>query len=667
MFAKILIANRGEIACRVMRTARAMGIATVAVYSDADKGALHVRMADEAIAIGPAAPERSYLDIEKIVAACKTSGAEALHPGYGFLSERAAFARALEREGIVFIGPNAKAMEAMGDKIAAKDFARAAGVTVVPGFSGAIEDAARAARIAEDIGYPVMIKASAGGGGRGMRIAASGPELMEAIARAKSEAKSCFGDDRVFIEKFVAEPRHIEIQLLCDKHGAAIHLGERECSIQRRHQKVVEEAPSPFVDAAMRKAMGDQAVALAQAVGYDSAGTVEFIVDRDRNFFFLEMNTRLQVEHPVTELVTGVDLVEQMIRVAAGEHLTIRQADAHPGGWAIETRICAEDPERDFLPSAGRLSVWRTPPESRRDGVALRIDQGVFEGAEIPIDYDPLMAKLITHAGDRAAAIEAQAEALDQFAIGGVRCNALFLAALMDHPRWRKGDLSTGFIAEAFPAGFRPRAPAGELAPRLAAVAAAIDHRMNQRRRLISGQMRGPPAQGVRERAVFLGGSRHDVQIDKGEDGLLVRFADSGAAHLCASDWGAGQPVWRGTIDSESVAVGVRPILNGYGLTHRGVAIDAYVLTRREAELAALMPETREASGGAAVTSPMPGLLKAIHVAAGDAVKAGQALCVIEAMKMETVLRAERDATVEAICAEAGDRLAVDAVILRLT
>jgi len=666
MFAKILIANRGEIACRVIRTARAMGVATVAVYSEADKGALHVRMADEAIAIGPAAPEHSYLDIEGIVAACKASGAEAVHPGYGFLSERAAFARALGREGIVFIGPNATAIEAMGDKIAAKNFARAAGVSVVPGFAGAIDDGAEAARIAEGLGYPVMVKAAGGGGGRGMRIAASAPELTEAIARARSEAKSSFGDDRIFIEKFIADPRHIEIQLLCDRHGAVIHLGERECSIQRRNQKIVEEAPSPFVDAAMCEAMGDQAIALARAVSYDSAGTVEFIVDQDRNFFFLEMNARLQVEHPVTELTSGVDLVEQMIRIAAGEPLSVSQSDVRLSGWAIETRIYAEDPEHGFLPSAGRLALWRPPPEGRRDGAALRLDSGVFEGADIPVDYDPLVAKLITHAGDRAAAIEAQADALDQLAIDGVRHNALFLAALMDHPRWRKGELSTSFIAQEFPAGFRPRAPAGELALRLAAVAASIDHRMNQRRRLISGQTPGLKPQSVDGALiVFLASARCDVQIEEGEDGLLVRFEASAADRLCASDWGAGQPIWRGSIDGARVAVGVRPILNGYALTHRGVTVDAYVLTRREAELAALMPRAIRAEGFAAVTSPMPGLLKAIHVGAGDAVKAGQALCVIEAMKMETVLRAERDATVEAVCAEAGDRLAIDAVILR--
>ncbi len=666
MFAKILIANRGEIACRVIRTARAMGIATVAVYSQADRRALHVRLADEAIEIGPAAPERSYLDIEAIVSAAKASGAEAVHPGYGFLSERAAFAEALARAGIVFIGPDAKAIAAMGDKIAAKEFARAAGVSVVPGFSGAIDDPTEAARVAADIGYPVMIKASAGGGGKGMRVAASAQDLEEAITRARSEAKSAFGDDRTFIEKFIADPRHIEIQILCDRQGGAIHLGERECSIQRRNQKLIEEAPSPFLDQAMREAMGAEAIALARAVGYDSAGTVEFIVDRDRNFFFLEMNARLQVEHPVTELVTGVDIVAEMIRIAAGEPLSIRQSDVRLQGCAIETRICAEDPARDFLPSAGRVTLWRTPHERCCDGGALRLDCGVYEGADIPIDYDPLMAKLIVHAGDRTAAIEAQASGLDQFAIGGVRHNALFLAAVMQHPRWRAGDLSTGFIAQEFPAGFQPRAPSGELALRLAAVAAWIDWRIERRRRLISGQTPGlTPSPVDGPRAVFLGRARHDVQTEAGDDGLIARFEDGGQTRLCDSNWGAGEPVWRGSIDDARIAVGVRPIRGGYALTHRGVAAEAYVLTRREAELAALMPDAAPAEASAVLASPMPGLLKAIHVAAGETVKAGQALCVIEAMKMEMALSAERDAIIETICASIGDRLDIDAVIMR--
>ena len=659
MFAKILIANRGEIACRVIGTARAMGIASVAVYSRADRRALHVRQADEAIEIG------SYLDVDAIVAACRASGAEAVHPGYGFLSERAAFAERLEREAIAFIGPNAKAIAAMGDKIAAKALARAAGVSVVPGFAGVMEDAEAGRIVAAEIGYPVMVKASAGGGGKGTRLVSCAAELPEAIARAKSEAQSAFGDDRIFIEKFIADPRHIEIQLLCDRHGGAIHLGERECSIQRRNQKLVEEAPSPFVDAAMREAMGAQALALARAARYDSAGTVEFIVDQERNFYFLEMNARLQVEHPVTELVTGIDIVEQMIRIAAGEPLSIRRSDVRLSGHAIETRICAEDPEQGFLPSAGRLALWRTPPESRRDGVALRLDSGVYEGADIPLDYDPLMAKLIAHAGDRAAAIEAQAGALDQFAIGGVRSNALFLAAVMDHPRWRRGELSTSFIAEEFPSGFRPRAPSGEQAQLLAAVAAAIDHRVNERRRLISGQSAGlKPRADDGARSVFLGHARHDVKIAPAGEELLIRFED-GAARLCLSDWRPVEPLWRGSIDGVDIAVGVRATLNGHVLTHRGVAVEACVLTRREAELAALLPAKAPSEGSAAMTSPMPALLKAIFVAAGERVKAGQALCVIEAMKMESVLRAERDATIKAICAAAGDRLAIDAVIMR--
>jgi propionyl-CoA carboxylase alpha chain len=667
MFAKILIANRGEIACRIIRTARAMGIATVAVYSDPDAKALHVRLADEAVPIGPAA---AYLDIEKIVSACAASGAGAVHPGYGFLSENAAFARALRRAGVVFIGPNERAIEAMGDKIAAKAFARAAGVSIVPGFAGVVEDMAEAARIAAEIGYPVMIKASAGGGGRGLRVAASAPELIEAVSRAKSEAGSSFGHDRIFIEKFIRDPRHIEIQVLGDRHGAVIHLGERECSIQRRHQKVIEEAPSPFLDAAMREAMGEQAAALARAVDYDSAGTVEFIVDQDRNFYFLEMNTRLQVEHPVTELVTGVDLVEQMIRIAAGEPLSIRESDVNLSGAAIETRIYAEDPARGFLPAPGRLVTYRPPPDGREGGVTVRIDTGVAEGADIPIDYDPLIAKLVTHAGDRAGAVEAQAQALDRFAIEGVQTNILFLAAVMDLPRWRRGELSTGFIAEEFPAGFTPREPAGEPALRLAAVAAAIDHRIDARKRLISGQMRAPPPDSARTRIVFLGRARHDVQIQtvqsvSGEGGLIVRFEAPGETRLCASDWGAGRPVWEGSINGESVAVQVRPILNGYALTHRGVATEAHVYSPREAEFAALMPERTQASGPRALMCPMPALIKAIHVAAGEQVEAGQALCVIEAMKMETVLHAGCDATVAMVCAGEGDRLAIDDVILR--
>ena len=666
MFKKILVANRGEIACRVFRTAKRMGIATVAVYSDADRDALHVEMADEAIHIGPPPAAESYLRIEKIIAACRQTGAEAVHPGYGFLSEREAFAVALAEAGITFIGPNPRAIAAMGDKIESKKFASAAKVSTVPGFLGIIESADHAVKIADEIGYPVMLKASAGGGGKGMRVAHRREEVADGFERARSEAKSSFGDDRVFVEKFIVNPRHIEIQVLGDKHGNVIYLGERECSIQRRHQKVIEEAPSPLLDAATRRKMGEQAVALAKAVDYDSAGTVEFVAGQDRSFYFLEMNTRLQVEHPVTELITGVDLVEQMIRVAAGEPLGIRQSDVKLRGWAVESRVYAEDPTRGFLPSTGRLVAYRPPPEGRHDGVTVRNDTGVFEGGEISIHYDPMVAKLVTHAGDRATAIEAHARALDEFVIEGIRHNIPFLSSLMQHERWKAGRLSTGFIAEEYPDGFAPLAAEGEIAHTLAAIAAAIDHVMNERKRQISGQMQTQrPVQFQRERAVMLAGVRHDVTIDEADGALLVRFHDdSGHAHHLSSDWTPGQKLWRGAIDGEYVAAQVRPLLNGVFLAHRGVGVEARVYTRREADLAALMPARRAADTSKALLCPMPGLVKAIHVAAGREVKAGEPLCMVEAMKMENVLRAERDATVRRVLAKEGDSLAVDAVIM---
>src|SRR5262245_41452525 len=482
MFKRILIANRGEIACRIIKTARRLGIATVAVYSDADRDALHVEMADEAVPIGPPPASESYLVIEKIIEACKTTGAEAVHPGYGFLSEREAFPSALAAAGIVFIGPNPVAIAAMGDKIESKKAAAKAKVSTVPGHLGVIEDDAQAVKIAEEIGFPVMIKASAGGGGKGMRIAHSKAEVAEGFARAKSEAKSSFGDDRVFIEKFIVNPRHIEIQVLGDKHGNVIYLGERECSIQRRNQKVVEEAPSPLLDEATRRKMGEQAVALAKAVGYDSAGTVEFVAGQDKSFYFLEMNTRLQVEHPVTELVTGIDLVEQMIRVAAGEKLALKQVDVKLSGWAVESRVYAEDPFRNFLPSIGRLTRYRPPAETSLDGITVRNDTGVTEGGEISIHYDPMIAKLVTHAPTRAAAVVAQSNALDAFVIDGIRHNIPFLSALMQHKRWQDGRLSTGFIAEEYPDGFHPVAPEGVTAQTIAAVAAAVDHVLGERK-----------------------------------------------------------------------------------------------------------------------------------------------------------------------------------------
>jgi len=671
MFKRILIANRGEIACRIIKTARRLGIETVAVYSDADKDALHVEMADTAIPIGPPAAAESYLDIDKIVAACRTSGAEAVHPGYGFLSEREAFPIALAKAGIVFIGPNPTAIAAMGDKIESKKAAAAAKVSTVPGHLGVIEDDRQAVRIADEIGYPVMIKASAGGGGKGMRIARSAAEVAEGFARARSEAKSSFGDERVFIEKFIVDPRHIEIQVLGDKHGNVIHLGERECSIQRRNQKVIEESPSPLIDAATRKRMGDQAVALAKAVGYDSAGTVEFVAGQDKSFYFLEMNTRLQVEHPVTELVTGIDLVEQMIRVAAGERLLIAQDHVKLRGSAIESRIYAEDPYRNFLPSTGRLVKYRPPAEGVADGVTVRNDTGVFEGGDISIYYDPMIAKLITHAPTREAAISAQARALDAFYIDGIRHNIPFLAALMQHPRWQAGRLSTGFIAEEFPDGFSSRAPAGPTAQAIAAVAAAVDHVLGERKRRISGQMAGRPVVRERLRSVWLDRAEIRLEVARQGGGVGVRLLaeteqgpGSGPVILLSSSWKPGEPVWHGTIDGAPVAVQVRPILNGFSLLHRGIEAKAFVYTESESAAARLMPAKIAADTSKKLLCPMPGLVVSIAATVGQEVKAGETLAIVEAMKMENVLRAERDGVVKAIFAKKGDSLAVDAVIL---
>ncbi|HEY7457940.1 MAG TPA: acetyl/propionyl/methylcrotonyl-CoA carboxylase subunit alpha [Xanthobacteraceae bacterium] len=667
MFRRILIANRGEIACRVIRTARRMGIATVAVYSDADATALHVRMADESVAIGPASAAQSYLAIEKIVAACRQTGAEAVHPGYGFLSERAEFARALEQAGIVFIGPNARAIEAMGDKIESKKFAAKAKVSTVPGFLGAVEDEKQAGRIAGEIGYPVMIKASAGGGGKGMRVARSAAEVAEGFVRARSEAKSSFGDDRVLLEKFIENPRHIEIQVLGDKHGNVIHLNERECSIQRRNQKVVEESPSPLLDEKTRAAMGAQAVALAKAVGYDSAGTVEFVASQDKSFFFLEMNTRLQVEHPVTELVVGIDLVEQMIRVAAGEKLAIKQADVKPSGWAVEARVYAEDPYRGFLPSIGRLVHFRPPHEGQRDGVTVRVDTGVEEGGEISLHYDPMVAKVITHAPDRARAIDAVADALDAFAIEGVEHNVPFLAAVMQSKRFRAGKLSTGFIGEEFPDGFRGIKPERAL-NLLAGVAAALDHVHGERKRRISGQLTGRAVTRERQRVVRVGEAEMRLEVMRQEDAIAVRFAKAGATKqrtsVLQTRWRPGDPVWQGLVDGKEIAVAVRPLPNGFLLTHRGTRAKAYVYTEREAALAKLMPARSVADAGKVVRCPMPGLVLSIAVAAGQEVKAGETIAVVEAMKMENVLRAERDGTVREIKVKPGDSVAVDAAIV---
>ncbi|RUM25494.1 acetyl/propionyl/methylcrotonyl-CoA carboxylase subunit alpha [Rhizobium vallis] len=666
MFKKILIANRGEIACRVIKTARRMGILTVAVYSDADRDALHVEMADEAVHIGPPAASESYLVAEKIIAACKATGAEAVHPGYGFLSERASFCAELEKQGIVFIGPKPKAIMAMGDKIESKKFANAAGVSTVPGHLGVIEDAAHAEVIAGGIGYPVMIKASAGGGGKGMRIAWNEAEVRDGFERARSEAKSSFGDDRVFIEKFVVEPRHIEIQVLADAHGNVVYLGERECSIQRRNQKVAEEAPSPFLDEKTRKAMGEQSVALAKAVDYQSAGTVEFIVDRDRNFYFLEMNTRLQVEHPVTELVTGIDLVEQMIRVAAGESLPFAQEDIRLDGWAIESRLYAEDPYRNFLPSIGRLTRYRPPAEGRTGNVVVRNDTGVFEGAEISMYYDPMIAKLCTWAPTRSEAIDAMGRALDGFVVDGIEHNVPFLSALMKHPRWREGRLSTGFIAEEYPDGFAPMKPDGKEEAVLSAIALSAFLIETNRRERFSDRLRAAS-----------GALREDWVVKTGENHVAVRLLD-GLVTIpfdmemaierehsgVVTDWRPGDPVWSGKVGGLDVTAQIRPVLNGLRIDWQGLSVTAKVFSPRHAELDRLMPVKLPPDTSKLLLCPMPGLVVAIAVAEGQEVKAGETLAVVEAMKMENVLRAERDLVVSKINAAPGESLAVDAVIM---
>jgi propionyl-CoA carboxylase alpha chain len=665
MFKKILIANRGEIACRVIKTARRMGIATVAVYSEADARAVHVGMADEKVLIGPPPAAQSYLVIDRIIEACLQTGAEAVHPGYGFLSERPVFVHALAKAGIAFIGPHAGAVEAMGDKIASKVAAIAAGVSTVPGHAGVVSDAAHAAEVAGGIGYPVMIKASAGGGGKGMRIAYSSDDVRNEFSRASAEAQASFGDGRMFVEKFIENPRHIEIQVLGDKHGNVIHLGERECSIQRRNQKVIEEAPSPLLDAKTRKLMGEQAVALAKAVNYDSAGTVEFVVSQDRKFYFLEMNTRLQVEHPVTELITGVDLVEQMIRVAVGEKLSLKQADISIQGWAVESRICAEDPARDFAPSTGRLIKYRPPAESVRDGVTTRCDTGFQEGGDVPMWYDSLIAKLCTHAPARSAAIDAMEQALDAFCIDGIRSNLSMLSTIMSNVRWREGRLSTGFIVEEFPDGFRPPHPSPEFRLRLATIACAMDHADNQRRRKISGQMQGRPVHFARQRHVKVDDDWLVIEIIHETERIVEMMMPHAAASTAvASSWVPGNPVWRGFIDGIELAAQVSPAGTGYSIAHRGSSVHAQVYTEREAELARLMPAKAEAGMSKALYCPMPGLVVALHAAAGAQLKAGDAVAVIEAMKMQNTLRAERDGTVSKLCVAVGDSVALDAVIL---
>jgi propionyl-CoA carboxylase alpha chain len=663
MFSKILIANRGEIACRVIRSARRMGISTVAVYSDADRNALHAEIADEAVRIGPPPSAQSYLLIDKIVEACRQTGAQAVHPGYGFLSEKRQFQEALAAAGIAFIGPDAHAIQAMGDKIESKKLAKAAGVNTVPGYLGVIEDDDEAVRIARDVGYPVMIKASAGGGGKGMRIAWDDEQAREGFASARNEARSSFADDRVFIEKYIEQPRHIEIQVLADGQGTVLYLGERECSIQRRHQKVIEEAPSPFIDAATRKAMGEQAVALARAVDYKSAGTVEFIVDANRKFYFLEMNTRLQVEHPVTELVTGLDLVELMIRVAAGEKLTLRQEDVRLHGWAIEARVYAEDPFRSFLPSTGRLTHYRPPAEDPH----VRVDTGVYEGGEISMFYDPMVAKLCTWGSTRDSAIARMREALDQYFIRGISHNIPFLAALMANQRFVEGRLTTNFIAEEYPDGFH----ASDLPPDDPAVlvtVAAVIHRCNyDRNKLISGRMAGHRLRQREDWVVVFAGKRHPVHVVPTTDspqrlGYAVTF--QGQSYTVWSDWQIGDPLFRATIDGTHVCIQVDRMGFGYRLMHAGSQALVKVLTPRAAEFDALMPIKTPPDMSKYLLSPMPGLLVSLAVEEGQEVKAGQVLAVVEAMKMENILRAGQDGTVSRIHATAGSSLSVDQKIV---
>ncbi|WP_156408361.1 MULTISPECIES: acetyl/propionyl/methylcrotonyl-CoA carboxylase subunit alpha [unclassified Ensifer] len=664
MFKKILIANRGEIACRVIRTAKKLGIATVAVYSDADRDAMHVRMADEAVHIGPSPSAQSYIVIDKIIDAIRKTGADAVHPGYGFLSENAAFAEALEKEGVAFIGPPVGAIRAMGDKITSKKLAAEAGVSTVPGHMGLIADADEAVKISGSIGYPVMIKASAGGGGKGMRIAWNDQEAREGFQSSKNEAKNSFGDDRIFIEKFVTEPRHIEIQVLGDKHGNTLYLGERECSIQRRNQKVIEEAPSPFLDAATRKAMGEQAVALSKAVGYHSAGTVEFIVDGNRNFYFLEMNTRLQVEHPVTELVTGLDLVEQMIRVAAGEKLTFGQADVKLNGWAVESRLYAEDPYRNFLPSIGRLTRYRPPVEGANDdGTVIRNDTGVFEGGEISMYYDPMIAKLCTWGPDRLTAVEAMAEALDQFEVEGIGHNLPFLSAVMQQQRFRDGRLTTAYIAEEFADGFHGVTPDEASARKLAAIAVSINQVLQERASQISGTIGNHRRIVGYDWVVNLADMDFALTSGASADGAYVRFEDGTSASI-AGDWTPGRTLATFNIDNQPMSVKVELTGTAIRLRWRGIDVIARVRSPRVAELAKLMPKKLPPDTSRMLLCPMPGVITSVTVRAGDTVEAGQSLAIVEAMKMENILRAEKRATVKRVAVIAGASLAVDELIM---
>ena len=663
MFKKILIANRGEIACRVIKTARKMGIKTVAVYSEADRDARHVELADEAVCIGPAPSRESYLVMDNIIKACKDTGAEAVHPGYGFLSENEAFAKRLEEEGITFIGPKHYSIAAMGDKIASKKLANEAKVNTIPGYNDAIDTPEAAVEIAKGIGYPVMIKASAGGGGKGLRVAFNDKEAFEGFSACKNEARNSFGDDRVFIEKFVEEPRHIEIQVLGDAHGNAVYLWERECSIQRRHQKVIEEAPSPFISDETRKAMGDQAVALAKAVKYQSAGTVEFVVGKDQSFYFLEMNTRLQVEHPVTESITGLDLVEQMIRVAAGEKLSFAQKDIQRNGWSMECRINADDPYRNFLPSTGRLVRYQPPEEVN----GVRVDTGVYEGGEIPMYYDSMIAKLIVHGKDRLDAITKMRAALNEFVIRGIHSNIPFQAALMQHPRFISGDFNTGFIAEQFPHGFRASDVKAEDPKLMDALATAVHRRYLDRAAGIYGQLEGHEVKIPTEFVVAAGeaGKMNYVATSFHETAHGYEVTVDGSVYKIDSDWNPGQIIYKATVNGREISLQVERMGMFYRLQFDGVRVDSMVLTPQAAEMQKLMPFKEPPDMSKFLLSPMPGLLVDVAVTVGQKVEAGQRLAAIEAMKMENVLVATQDGVVAAVMAAKGESLAVDQEILR--
>ena len=663
MFDRLLIANRGEIACRVMQTAKQMGIKTIAVFSDADRQALHVQMADESVNIGPPPANQSYIDIEKVISAVEETKANAVHPGYGFLSENARFAKALSDIGVTFIGPPERAIKSMGDKITSKKIAQDAGVNTVPGYMGIINDDKEAVRISKEIGYPVMIKASAGGGGKGMRIACNDTEVKEGYESSKNEAASSFGDDRIFIEKFVTQPRHIEIQVLADTQGNCIYLGERECSIQRRNQKVVEEAPSSFLDEKTRRDMGEQACKLAKAVGYHSAGTVEFIVDKDKNFYFLEMNTRLQVEHPVTELITGVDLVEQMISIAAGKPLSLSQKDIKLNGWAIESRLYAEDPYRNFLPSIGRLTRYRPPTEVKEKAVIVRNDTGVFEGGEISMYYDPMIAKLCTWAPNRAKAIEQMRTALDRFELEGIGHNLPFLSAVMDHERFVSGNITTAFIAEEYPDGFNGVDLSDDKIIDLAACAAAMNRVAEIRRTKISGRMDNHERRVGDDWVVQISGKVFSVNVSADTNGANVIFEDKTSIRI-TGDWFPGKKIANMNANGNKLVIKMSKLTGGFRMRTRGADLKVLVRSPRQAELSEYMQEKLPPDTSKMLLCPMPGLIVKIDVKAGQEVQEGQPLCTVEAMKMENILRAERTGTIAKINSNVGDSLAVDDVIL---